>query len=361
MDLEVRVDPARDRARLYDGHCHPFSVQGGEGWHARPAKEDRVEPAALTAGSVTLRNGACHFSGLPRPSRQAPNEPRCRNHSQTRPQEPLTVATRSRQLVDLDHRHTAVSLADMRRHNRATDRSRVSDVVSSAAIATIAAINGTSQIHGFASSATTYVRAHTTSATVAPVSAAAIARNAVVGWRCVTTNISGTVSGAAMIAPPMEISRNAATHNSTTPAFLHLVGADDVAASRLDMQEVCRSSRVSAPSARFRWRSSVRSSARNDGRYVSATTESRRWSVEPVEPGGVEDCRLAQAHAFPLDEFPDRLAVDQVHVRRGVRRRLARRLRKGSERHEDRPLRSFRRCVSLEQGDVLALDLGPGT
>src|ERR687897_1363439 len=114
MDLEVRVDPARDRARLYDGHCHPFSVQSGEGWHARPAKEDRVEPAALTAGSVTLRNGACHFSGLPRPSRQAPNEPRCRNHSQTRPQEPLTVATRSRQLVDLDHRHTAVSRADMR-------------------------------------------------------------------------------------------------------------------------------------------------------------------------------------------------------------------------------------------------------
>jgi PASTA domain len=75
---------------------------------ARTSRDrDRVEPAALTAGSVTLRNGACHVSGLPRPGRQAPNQPRCRNQSQTRPQEPLTVATRSRQLVDLDHRHTS--------------------------------------------------------------------------------------------------------------------------------------------------------------------------------------------------------------------------------------------------------------
>jgi hypothetical protein len=44
---------------------HPFPVQGGEGWHARPAKEDRGEQAASTAGSVTLRNGACQFWGGP--------------------------------------------------------------------------------------------------------------------------------------------------------------------------------------------------------------------------------------------------------------------------------------------------------
>jgi hypothetical protein len=35
---------------------------------ARTSREgDRVEPAALTAGSVTLRNGACHVLGSPRP------------------------------------------------------------------------------------------------------------------------------------------------------------------------------------------------------------------------------------------------------------------------------------------------------
>jgi hypothetical protein len=36
-------------------------------------------------------------------------------------------------------------------------------------------------------------------------------------------------------------------------------------------------------------------------------------------------------------------------------------LRKRSERHKDRSFRSFGRCVSLEQGDVLALDVGAGT
>jgi hypothetical protein len=40
---------------------------------------------------------------------------------------------------------------------------------------------------------------------------------------------------------------------------------------------------------------------------VSDTTDARRrrarcWLVEPVEPGSVEDCRLAEAHAVPLDD-----------------------------------------------------------
>jgi hypothetical protein len=79
---------------------------------ARTSREgDRVEPAALTASSITLRNGAWHVSGLPRPGRHPPNQPRCGNQSQTRPQEPPTVATRTRHLVDLDHRHTS-SLTD---------------------------------------------------------------------------------------------------------------------------------------------------------------------------------------------------------------------------------------------------------
>ena len=39
MDIEVGVDPTGDRARLYDGHRHPFSVQVVKGWHARPGKE----------------------------------------------------------------------------------------------------------------------------------------------------------------------------------------------------------------------------------------------------------------------------------------------------------------------------------
>lgn len=38
--VEVRVHATRHRARaLYDGHCHPFSLQLVEGWHARPVTE----------------------------------------------------------------------------------------------------------------------------------------------------------------------------------------------------------------------------------------------------------------------------------------------------------------------------------
>ena len=74
---------------------------------ARTSREgDRVEPAALTAGSVTLQNGACHFqvpgtqpTGTVRTSVLQPES------DQTT--EPLTVATRYRELVD---RATPLSL-----------------------------------------------------------------------------------------------------------------------------------------------------------------------------------------------------------------------------------------------------------
>ena len=39
MNIQMGVHPAGDRARLYDGHRHPFSVQVVKGWHARPGKE----------------------------------------------------------------------------------------------------------------------------------------------------------------------------------------------------------------------------------------------------------------------------------------------------------------------------------
>jgi hypothetical protein len=101
-DILRRSDTGRDVAVAHRPSCSRWLGV------ARTSRDgDRVEPAALTAGSITLRNGACHVSGLPRPGRHTPNEPRCDDQTQTRPQEPLTVATRSRQLVDLDHRHTS--------------------------------------------------------------------------------------------------------------------------------------------------------------------------------------------------------------------------------------------------------------
>ena len=39
VHVEMGVDSAGDRTRLYDGHGHPFSVQVVKGWHARPGKE----------------------------------------------------------------------------------------------------------------------------------------------------------------------------------------------------------------------------------------------------------------------------------------------------------------------------------
>src|SRR5690348_11812599 len=58
--------------------------------------------------------------------------------------------------------------------------------------------------------------------------------------------MSGTVSGAAMIAPPIEMRRNAARQNNTVPAVLHRVD-EDIAVALLDTQRVCHGSRLGRP------------------------------------------------------------------------------------------------------------------
>lgn len=63
MGVEVRVDPARDRARLYDGHCHPFSVQSGQGWHARPVKETVSSRLRQQQARSPSRTGRATFQG----------------------------------------------------------------------------------------------------------------------------------------------------------------------------------------------------------------------------------------------------------------------------------------------------------
>ena len=76
MHISMRVDSARHRARaLYDGHRHPFSLNG-QGVARTSREGDRDEHAARTANSVTLRNGACPIRTT-RGDRQAPNEPQC--------------------------------------------------------------------------------------------------------------------------------------------------------------------------------------------------------------------------------------------------------------------------------------------
>jgi hypothetical protein len=46
MDIEVGVDPTGDRARLYDGHGHPFSVRIGQGVARTSREGDRDDRAA---------------------------------------------------------------------------------------------------------------------------------------------------------------------------------------------------------------------------------------------------------------------------------------------------------------------------
>ena len=83
VNVEVGVDPAGDRTRLYDGHGHPFSVQVVKGWHARPGKETVTIGLRLTGRSITLRNGACPCSSR-QPGRQASRHARC--HQSVRPE-----------------------------------------------------------------------------------------------------------------------------------------------------------------------------------------------------------------------------------------------------------------------------------
>jgi hypothetical protein len=82
---------ARDRARLYDGHSHPFSSQTVKGWHARPGKE--------TVSSRLLQQPARSPSGTGRAA--FPHQPtstrlnRCREPSQTNTGTPKVTTTNS--------------------------------------------------------------------------------------------------------------------------------------------------------------------------------------------------------------------------------------------------------------------------
>jgi hypothetical protein len=116
MSIQVSVDTTGDRTRrIYDGHSHPFSLQVVKGCHARPGKETVASTLRQTASPITLRNGAW-LVPAPQPGRQAPNQPRSDNPTQTRPQEPLTVSTTPVKLADPPINGTSrVSLADTAR------------------------------------------------------------------------------------------------------------------------------------------------------------------------------------------------------------------------------------------------------
>lgn len=63
MDVQMGVDPAGDRARLYDGHSQPFSVHVVKGWHARPEgdRDDRAAPSATRPPTRTERGHETTF------------------------------------------------------------------------------------------------------------------------------------------------------------------------------------------------------------------------------------------------------------------------------------------------------------
>ena len=103
VDIQMGVDSAGDRTRLYDGHRHPFSVQLGQGVARTSREGDRDDRTALTDRSITLRNGACPY----------PTHGPADRHlhildvptSQTGPQKPLTVAHHPHEPVDHHQTH----------------------------------------------------------------------------------------------------------------------------------------------------------------------------------------------------------------------------------------------------------------
>jgi type 1 glutamine amidotransferase len=79
MRIEVRVHTARDRARLYHGHRHPFSSQTVKGWHARPGTEtvsSKLRQQQAQSPSGTGRAAFPHRS-------TSTQQHRCREPSQT--------------------------------------------------------------------------------------------------------------------------------------------------------------------------------------------------------------------------------------------------------------------------------------
>ena len=96
VHVQMGVDSAGDRARLYDGHGHPFSVQVVKGWHARPGKE------TVTIG-LRPTDPIDHppERGVPISAHRPADTHRLdARTSQTGPQEPLTVATIGTAMVD---------------------------------------------------------------------------------------------------------------------------------------------------------------------------------------------------------------------------------------------------------------------
>ena len=99
MAVQVRIDAPRYQARaLYDGHCHPFLSKRFKGWHARPGKETVSSPLLAQLARSPSRTGRASFQ---------PHGPADKHlnqlgttTSQTRPQEPVNVATTRHKLVD---------------------------------------------------------------------------------------------------------------------------------------------------------------------------------------------------------------------------------------------------------------------
>ena len=96
--VQMGVDSADDRTRLYDGHSHPFSVQVVKGWHARPGKETvtiGLRQQTDRSPSGTGRAHVCTHDPIDKHLNVA-------MHRQVRPKsrEPLTVATIGTAMVD---------------------------------------------------------------------------------------------------------------------------------------------------------------------------------------------------------------------------------------------------------------------
>ena len=105
MDIEVGVDPTSDRARLYDGHGHPFSVQVVKGWHARPGKE--TVTIGLRQQTDRSPSGTGRARIRPRSRPTGISTTRCHQSVRPEPQEPLNVASPTPAGEHAQH-HTAI-------------------------------------------------------------------------------------------------------------------------------------------------------------------------------------------------------------------------------------------------------------
>ena len=115
MGVQVRIDAPRHRVRaLYDGHCHPFLSQRFKGWHARPGNETVASLLLAQLARSPSRTGRASFQHGG-PADKHLNQLGTTT-SQTRPREPVNVATTNHKLVDPSPA-SAVSLAAMCGHS----------------------------------------------------------------------------------------------------------------------------------------------------------------------------------------------------------------------------------------------------